>query len=192
MPRPHRLALACVSTLAAAVLSGCATIVTGTPTADPAPRPAVGVGSDPVVWADKVCGAVLAYIQPARTAPVYDGADLPGIRQRLSDYLGATVNGLQQSRDQLAAVGAAPVASGDQTVTTVSAGLEKLQAEVSAAKAKVDTANPDDVEGFKNALGETQESLSKATAPDVLGQLATSPRLNKAAQQAANCQQLPR
>jgi hypothetical protein len=189
VPRPSRLAVAVVLGGLLSV-SGCATVVSGAPTADPAPRPAVGRGADPVAWVDKVCGAVLTYTTPVLAQPNFDGADLAGIKQRLSDYLSASQTGLQQSRDQLGQVGASPVGGGDDTVTRITAGLEKLQADITAAKAKVDAADPNNVPAFQAALGDTQTSLQQVTAPDALGDLRTSPRLDKAAQQAANCTQL--
>ena len=195
MPRPSRRplsrslsrGLATASLGAVLLLSGCATVVQGSPAADPAPQPTEGRGSDPVAWVDKVCGAVLTYTTPVLAQPAFDGADLPAIKQRLSDYLAASQAGLQQSRDQLAEVGAAPVGGGDDTVARVSAGLEKLQTDIGAAKAKVDAADPANVAGFQTALDDTQKSLQEVTAPDTLGDLKTSPRLDKAAQKAANC-----
>ncbi|GAA4704293.1 hypothetical protein GCM10023215_49970 [Pseudonocardia yuanmonensis] len=186
MPRPSRLAVAVVLGGLLSV-SGCATVVAGTPTADPAPRPAAGRGADPVAWVDKVCGAVLTYTTPVLAQPAFDGADLPTIKQRLSDYLGASQAGLQQSRDQLGTVGASPVGGGDDTVARISAGLEKLQNDIGAAKAKVDAADPANVDAFRAALDETNTNLKQLTAPDALGDLKTSPRLDKAAQQAGNC-----
>jgi alpha-D-ribose 1-methylphosphonate 5-triphosphate synthase subunit PhnG len=187
--RPSRLVAA---VLLGGLLSvgGCATAVAGVPQADPAPQPTQGRGADPVAWVDKVCGAVLTFTTPVLAQPNFAGADLPGIKQRLSDYLAAAETGLQQSRDQLGQVGPAPVAGGDDTVTRATAGLEKLQSDISAAKAKVDAANPADVPAFQAALADTQTSLSQVTAPDVLGDLRTSPRLSKAVDTAPACAQL--
>jgi alpha-D-ribose 1-methylphosphonate 5-triphosphate synthase subunit PhnG len=187
--RPSRL-------LAAALLGGllsvggCASAVAGVPQADPAPQPTEGRGADPVAWVDKVCGAVLTFTTPVLAQPNFDGADLAGIKQRLSDYLAAAETGLQQSRDQLGQVGSSPVGGGDATIQRATEGLEKLQTDISTAKAKVDAANPADVPAFQAALGDTQNSLSQVTAPDVLGDLRTSPRLAKAVDAAPACGQL--
>jgi hypothetical protein len=188
--RPLRRALAASALGGVLLLSGCATVVAGAATVDPAPQPTQGRGADPVAWVDKVCGAVLTYTTPVLAQPQFDGADLPGIKQRLSDYLSASQTGLQQSRDQLAQVGASPVGGGDDTVARVTAGLEKLQGDIGGAKAKVDAADPANVAGFQAALDDTQKSLAQVTAPDALGDLKTSPRLDKAAQQAGNCTKL--
>jgi hypothetical protein len=189
VPRPSRVAVAVVLGGLLSV-SGCASAVQGGAQADPAPRPACGRGADPVAWVDKVCGAVLTYTTPVLAQPNFAGADLAGIKQRLADYLAASQTGLQQSRDQLARVGSSPVGGGDETVARITAGLEKLQTDIGAAKTKVDAADPNNVPAFQAALGDTQQSLSQVTAPDALGDLKTSPRLDKAAQQAANCTQL--
>lgn len=189
MQRPSRLVAA---VLLGGLLSvgGCASAVAGVPQADPAPQPTEGRGADPVAWVDKVCGAVLTFTTPVLAQPNFDGADLPGIKQRLSDYLAAAETGLQQSRDQLGQVGSAPVGGGDDTVRRATAGLEKLQSDISAAKAKVDAADPNNVPAFQAALGDTQNSLAQVTAPDVLGDLRTTPRLSKAVDEAPACAQL--
>ncbi|SDG49848.1 hypothetical protein [Pseudonocardia oroxyli] len=189
MQRPSRLVAA---VLLGGLLSvgGCASAVAGVPRADPAPQPTAGRGADPVAWVDKVCGAVLTFTGPVLAQPNFDGADLPGIKQRLSDYLAGAETGLQQSRDQLGQVGSAPVGGGDDIVARATAGLEKLQSDISAAKAKVDASDPNNVPAFQAALGETQTSLAQVTAPDVLGDLRTSPRLAKAVDQAPACGQL--
>ncbi|HEV7470600.1 MAG: hypothetical protein JWP64_3860 [Pseudonocardia sp.] len=189
-PRPSRVAVAAV---VGALLfgGGCSSVVAGVPAADPAPQPTEGPGSDPVAWVDRVCGAVLTYTTPALSAPDFAGRlDLPTIKQRLSDYLGSTVTGLEQSQTQLGAVGRSPVSGGDETVTTISDGLKKLDGDVGAAKAKVDAANPNDIASFQGALSEAEKSLNEVTAPDAIGNLKASPRLDKAAGQAANCQKL--
>jgi len=149
-----------------------------------------GIYKRVVIEGNRVCGAVLTYTTPVLAQPNFDGADLAGIKQRLSDYLAASQTGLQQSRDQLGQIGPSPVGGGDDTVTRITAGLEQLQKDIGAAKEKVDAADPNNVPAFQAALGETQTSLAQVTAPDALGDLRTSPRLDKAAQQATNCTRL--
>ena len=46
--------------------AGCTTTVTGSPVADPAPAPTEGPGSDPVLWVDRVCGALLSFLKFTR------------------------------------------------------------------------------------------------------------------------------
>ncbi len=117
--RPRRLALAAV--LGAVLLgTGCTATVAGTPASDPAPAPTEGPGSDPVLWVDRVCGSLLTFTGPALAQPQFgDTPDLPGIKQKLTDYLNGIVTGLQQSRTQLGEVGRSPVGGGDEAVARI-------------------------------------------------------------------------
>jgi hypothetical protein len=188
--RITRLALAAaLSTLLFA--TGCTAAVSGTPAADPAPAPTAGPGSDPVLWVDRVCGSLLAFTGPALSQPQFgDSPDLPSIKQKLSTYLDGIVGGLQQSRTQLGAVGRSPVGGGDEAVSRIDDVLQKLQSDIGTAKSKVDSANPDDPQAFLATITDAENELGKITAPDALADLSTSPRLQKAAAKAANCQQL--
>jgi hypothetical protein len=183
--------------LAAVVLSalllgtGCTAAVSGTAAADPAPAPTEGPGSDPVLWVDRVCGSLLAYTGPALSQPQFgDAADLPSIKQKLIAYLDGIVDGLDKSRTQLGAVGRSPVGGGDEAKARIDDVLEKLQTDIGAAKTKVDSADPDDPESFLATITDAETELGKITAPDALADLSASPRLQKAAAKAANCQQL--
>jgi hypothetical protein len=171
--------------------TGCTAAVSGTAVADPAPAPTEGPGSDPVLWVDRVCGSLLAFTGPALSQPQFgDAANLPGIKQKLTGYLDGIVGGLQKSREQLGAVGRSPVGGGDEAVARIDDVLEKLQTDIGSAKTKVDSADPDDPEGFLATITDAETELGKITAPDALADLSASPRLQKAAAKAANCQQL--
>jgi hypothetical protein len=189
-PRHRRLALAAV--LSAVLLgTGCTATVSGTPTADPAPAPTEGPGSDPVLWVDRVCGSLLTFTGPALAQPQFgDSPNLPGIKQKLTDYLNGIITGLQQSRSQLGQVGRSPVGGGDEAVTRINDVLTKLETDITAAKAKVDSADPDDPQEFLATITDAETQLGKISAPDALADLSASPRLQKAAAKAANCQQL--
>ena len=188
--RPRRLALAAV--LGAVLLgTGCTATVAGTPASDPAPAPTEGPGSDPVLWVDRVCGSLLTFTGPALAQPQFgDTPDLPGIKQKLTDYLNGIVNGLQQSRTQLGGVGRSPVGGGDEAVARIGDVLTKLETDITAAKAKVDSADPDDPRAFLATITDAENQLGQINAPDALADLSASPRLQKAAAKAANCQQL--
>jgi hypothetical protein len=185
-----RLALAAVlSTLLLG--TGCTATVSGTPAPDPAPAPTDGPGSDPVLWVDRVCGSLLAFTGPALTQPQFgDSPDLPSIKKKLSDYLNGIIGGLQQSRTQLGAVGRSPVGGGDEAVARIDDMLQKLQTDISTAKDKVDSANPNDPQAFLATITDAETQLGQINAPDALADLSASPRLQKAAAKAANCQQL--
>ena len=189
-PRHRRLALAAV--LSAVLLgTGCTATVSGSPTADPAPAPSEGPGSDPVLWVDRVCGSLLTFTGPALAQPQFgDSPNLPGIKQKLTDYLNGIITGLQQSRSQLGQVGRSPVGGGDEAVTRINDVLTKLETDITAAKAKVDSADPDDPQEFLATITDAETQLGKISAPDALADLSASPRLQKAAAKAANCQQL--
>ena len=189
---PGTTRLALIAVLSALLLAtGCTATVAGSPSADPAPAPTEGPGSDPVLWLDRVCGSLLSFTGPALAQPEFgNSADLAGIRQKLSDYLNTIVTGLQQSRTQLGQAGRSPVGGGDEAVSRINEVLVKLESDISAAKTKVDSADPGDPEGFLATITDAETELGKITAPDALADLSASPRLQKAAAKAANCQQL--
>ena len=190
---PQRITRVALAAALSALLlgSGCTAQVSGTPVADPAPAPTEGPGSDPVLWVDRVCGSLLQFTRPALAQPQFgDSPDLPSIKQKLSTYLDGIMAGLQQSRDQLGGVGRAPVGGGDEAVARIDDVLQKLQTDIGSAKQKVDSANPDDPQAFLATITDAENELGKISAPDALSDLSTSPRLQKAAAKAANCQQL--
>jgi hypothetical protein len=188
--RTTRLALAAV--LGVLLLAtGCTATISGTPSADPAPAPTDGPGSDPVLWVDRVCGSLLTFTSAALAQPQFgDSPDLPAIKKKLSDYLTSIVGGLQQSRTQLGQVGRSPVGGGDEAVSRINDVLGQLETTITDAKTKVDTANSNDPEAFLARITDAEKQLGEITAPGALAQLSTSPRLQKAAAKAANCQQL--
>jgi hypothetical protein len=189
----HRLTcLALTAVLSALLLgTGCTATVAGVPVADPAPAPAEGPGSDPVLWVDRVCGSLLPFTGAALAEPEFgESPDLPAIKQKLVDYLNKIVTGLQQSRAQLGQTGRSPVGGGDEAVARIDDVLVQLETDISAARTKVDSADPDNPEAFLATITEAETQLAKITAPDALADLSASPRLQKAAAKAANCQQL--
>src|SRR4051794_5758236 len=189
-PRHRRLALAAV--LSAVLLgTGCTATVSGVPRADPAPAPTEGPGSDPVLWVDRVCGALLKFTGPALAQPQFgDAADLPTIKQKLTTYLDTIVKGLQESRTQLEQAGRSPVDGGDQAVAKINDVLTDLEKDITDAKAKVDSADPDNPQAFLTTITEAETQLGQINTPDALADLSASPRLQRAAAKAANCQQL--
>jgi hypothetical protein len=185
--------IAAVPTAAAvlALLAGCTTAVSGSAAADPAPTPTEGPGSDPVVWADHVCGAVLSFAVPATTPPVVaPAADLPTVQRAVSDYLGAVLTGVQQGRTQLAAVGRSPLQGGAEAVGRAESALEFLEQDFTGAKNAVDSADPKNPDSVKAALTRAQSTFDAITPPNPLSDLSSTPRLQRAAEHAAQCQQL--
>lgn len=187
-PRPARTARVLLPTLLAVLLAGgCASSVAGTPAADPAPRPTAGVGADPVAWGDKVCGATLAYYQPLNTPPNYDGADLAGIKTRLSDYLGKVAAGIDTGKKQLTAAGESPVSGGDAWATAVRDMLDRSGTTIAQAKKDVDAIDPNDVQGFKGKLDGAQQKLRTISGAQGLDKIGPTPRLDKAFATAPKC-----
>lgn len=190
-PRPARAARVLLPILAAASLAaGCATTVAGTASPDPAPRPTAGVGADPVAWGDKVCGALLSYYRPLVAKPDYAGADLAGIKGRLSGYLGAVATGIDDGQKQLQAAGASPVSGGDPFAKSIGDLLNRTGTTVDQAKTEVDAADPNDVPGFEGRLRSAEDKLRTIGAAQGLDQLGATPRLDKAVAAAPKCGEL--
>lgn len=189
--RPARAARVLLPALLATLLAGgCAQTVAGTPAPDPAPRPTEGVGADPVAWGDKVCGALLSYYQPLSARPDYNGADLPGIKTRLSEYLANVKGGIDAGKKQLADAGEAPVSGGDEFKTSINDLLNRTGTTIDQAKAEVDQADPNDVPGFQGRLTSAEEKLRTIGAAEGLDKLGATPRLDKAVATAPKCGEL--
>lgn len=189
MLRTARPALLAVAT--ALAIGGCTSAVSGTPSADPAPPPTAGIGSDPVAFADRMCGAVLTVATPVHAAPDFRGMSQPRTLHRsLSDYLGTLVTAAQQSRAQLAEVGPAPVSGGDAVVRRTDTDLGSLEQALTSLKATIDSADPDDPAALVNAIGEAEELINKVGGPNVLADLASLPLVDRAVTRAAACQKL--
>src|SRR4029078_10106176 len=90
-----------------------------------------------------VCGSLLTFTGPALAQPQFgDTPDLPGIKQKLTDYLNGIVTRLQQSRTQLGQVGRSPVGGGDEAVARINDVMVKLETDITAANAKSDSGDP--------------------------------------------------
>ena len=177
--------------LAVAVLAGCTTTLPGSAAADPAPTPTEGPGSDPVAWADRLCGAVMSFAVPATTPPALaPSADLPTVQRTVSDYLGTVLHGVQQGRDQLTAIGRSPVQGGNEAVGRAQSALEFLEQDFTGAKNTVDAADPGNPESVMAALTQAQSTFDAITPPNPLADLSATPRLQRAAERATQCQQL--
>jgi hypothetical protein len=193
MTRSSRRGSALIGALVAAVLltAGCTTTVGGAPVEDQAPVPAEGPGSDPVEWADRVCTAVLSFAVPATSAPDFAATgDLPALQRTISAYLGGVVTGAQQGRAQLAAIGSAPEPAGDEAVGRAERAMGALADDVGGAKAAVDAADTNDRVAFMATLAEAETRLAAVEAPNPLGALSAAPRLQRAAERAAQCRRL--
>lgn len=193
MTRSSRRGSVLAGMLATAVLltGGCTTTVGGTPAADPGPAPAEGPGSDPVAWADRVCEAVLSFAVPATSAPDFAAtSDLPAVQRAFSAYLGDIVTGAQQGRAQLAEIGRAPEPAGDAAVDRAEGAMGAVEEDFRGVKAAVDSADANDADAFMATLTQAESTLSAIEPPNPLGDLSAAPRLQRAAERAAQCRQL--
>lgn len=189
--RPARAARVLLPLLAAAsIVTGCTTTVAGTASPDPAPRPTEGVGADPVAWGDKVCGGLLSYYRPLVAKPSYDGADLPGIKGRLSGYLGAVAGGIDNGQRQLQTAGASPVSGGDAFAKSIGDLLTRTGSTVDQAKAEVDAADPNNPPDLERRLRSAEDKLRTIGSAQGLDKLGSTPRLDKAVAAAPRCGEL--
>jgi hypothetical protein len=188
---PRGSALIGVLFTAVLLTAGCTTTVEGTPAADTGPLPSEGPGSDPVAWADRVCGAVLSVAEPATSAPDFTAtSDLPAVQRAVSTYLGTVVTGARQGQEQLAEVGRAPEPAGDEAVGRAQAAMRTLEEDFGGVKAEVDDTDVNDPDAFVATLTRVESRLAAVDPPNPLGELAAAPRLQRAAERAAQCQRL--
>jgi hypothetical protein len=196
MSRSNHLAQlipAIVSAVTALLIAGCSTTIAGNPSADPAPAPSEGPGSDPVSWTDRLCGAVVAFATPAAAKPDYNSAgDLPAVKRTFTDYLAAVVAGVQKGRAQLGSIGRSPVPGGDEIVGKVQSSLTFLEQDFAGARAAMDATDANNAETFVAALTHAEATVNGIKSPNVLGDAAAVPRLKKAAESAPQCQALSR
>jgi hypothetical protein len=193
MTRSFRRGSALIGVLAAAALltAGCTTTVGGTPAANSAPVPSEGPGSDPVAWSDQVCEAVLRFAVPATSAPDFSrSTDLSAVQRAVSSYLDAVISGAQQGGAQLAEVGRAPEPGGDDAARRAQDALKALEEDFGGFKTAVDGMSPDDPAAFMAALAQVESKVSAVAPPNLLGDLATAPRLYRAAERSPQCQRL--
>ncbi len=192
MTRSCRRGSALIGVLIAVLLvAGCTATVDGTPTAEAAPAPAEGPGSDPVAWADRVCEAVLSFAVPATSAPDFaTTSDLPAVQRMVSAYLRTVVTGAQQGRARLAEVGRAPEPAGDDAVGRAQSAMEALEKDFGGVKATVDDADANDPDAFMATLTRIESRLSAVDPPNLLGDLTVAPRLLRAAERADQCRRL--
>ncbi len=188
MPRMTRPALTIAALL---VIAGCTTATPGNPATDAVSAPTDSPDSDAVAWVDSMCEAVLTFARTATAPPDFAATqDLPAVQRLLSDHLGSLVTSAQQSRTQLDAIGQPPVPGGDEAVDRTRGTLQNLEQDVAAAKATVDTADPDDPEAFLAVVDQVESTIAEITTPDPLAALRTTPQLRNAAELATQCRQL--
>jgi histidinol-phosphate/aromatic aminotransferase/cobyric acid decarboxylase-like protein len=68
--------------------------------------------------------------------------------------------------------------------------MEALERDVSGAKAAVEAADVNNPAALMTTLTQVESTLAGMNPPNPLGELTTAPRLQRAAERAARCQQL--
>ncbi len=178
----------------AVVLAGCSTTVTGSPAPTGAGTDSGGTAAsttDPVAWADKVCGSLLPLQHTLSTAPQVEQSDPTATVKALSDFLGRSEAAIDQAASALDAAGASPVPGGDDVVTKIKATLATVRTSFDQAKTAIDKIDPSDpttlITALPQAVAPLQE-LSKLKDPST--DLKSSPEFDAAAAKAPNCQAL--
>ena len=183
--------------VAASLLTGCATTVTGNAAPVGASAPlatgsAPAATADPVAWVDRVCGSLLPFIKIGATPPAINSSDPKAAIKGLSGYLGKAVSALDEALAGLKQAGPSPVKGGDEGVTALTGALTTFRKSFQDAKTKLDAVDPNDLGQLATALPAALEPLqSLSDLPDPTADLKGSPELDAAAKKAPNCKALP-
>jgi hypothetical protein len=193
MHRSIRTALIATGTAAAMLVAGCSTTVAGSASPDggAAAAPSAQATGDPVAWINGVCGSLLGFVRTVSSPPAIDSSSPQKAVTGLSAYLGTAVTAIDRSTTEIKAAGPSPVEGGDKAVATITDALGKARTSFQAAKTKIDAVDPSDLSQVATALPEALSPLQDlSTLTNTSGDLQSTPELDKAAQQAANCQAL--
>ncbi len=192
MHRSIRTALIAASTVTAMLVAGCSTTVTGSPAPAGASSAAPGAQAtgDPVTWINGVCGSLLGFVRTVSAPPAIDSSSPEKAVKGLSTYLGSAVTAIDKATTDIKAAGPSPVGGGDQAVTTITDALGKFRTSFQSAKTKIDAVNPSDLSQVATALPEALAPLQDLSKLPSTTDLKSTPELDKAAQQAPNCQAL--
>lgn len=194
MQRSIRTALIATSTATAMLVAGCSTTVTGTaaPAGASSAAPSAGgqATGDPVTWINGVCGSLLGFVRTVSAPPAIDSSSPVKAVKGLSTYLGTAVTAIDKATTEIKGAGPSPVDGGDQAVTTITGALGQFRTSFQAAKTKIDAVNPSDLSQVATALPEALAPLQDLSKLPNTTDLKSTPELDKAAQQAPNCQAL--
>jgi hypothetical protein len=202
--RSARGLLFATATVLAVALTGCSAALTGTPAptgggaaaategaaAATTAVPAGGLGtSDPVVWADKLCGTLVPTVKALSAEPPVNRNDPGALLQALSSYYDSVVSSFDQSLSGIEALGPSPIPNTDPIVSTLRETLTKLRTSFVAAKNAVDKVDPNNPADLVSAVPEALAPLaSLESMGDPTAGLKTNPELAAAAAKAPNCQ----
>ncbi|MBN9102258.1 MAG: hypothetical protein J0I49_29795 [Pseudonocardia sp.] len=193
MHRSIRTALIAAGAATAMLVTGCSTTVTGSPAAVGASSaaPSAPATGDPVAWINGVCGSLLGFVRTVSAPPAIDSSSPQKAVTGLSTYLGTAVTAIDKATTDIKGAGPSPVEGGDKAVTTITDALGKARTSFQSAKTKIDAVNTSDLSQVATALPEALAPLQDlSTLTNTSTDLQSTPELDKAAQQAPNCQAL--
>ena len=191
MHRSIRTALIAAGTVTVMLVAGCSTTVSGTAApAGAASSAGAAATGDPVTWINGVCGSLLGFVKTVSSPPAIDSSSPEKAVKGLSTYLGSAVTAIDKATTDIKAAGPSPVAGGDQAITTITDTLGKFRTSFQSAKTKIDAVNPSDLSQVATALPEALTPLQDLSNLPNTTDFNSTPELDKAAQQAPNCQAL--
>lgn len=190
--------LAVVVAAAGLAVAGCASNA-NTPQAPPASPPSAATNptspgtAQPatVHWAASACQALNPVFGQLGPPPQPDMNNLAATRQAYINYLTNARNAAQQAIDRLSAVGAPPVANGQQIVDQTRNQLTQLRTDLGDALAQLNRADPHDAGAIGLAAGAVGNMMGAlGNRVQVLATLDTDSQLRAAINQAAECHNL--
>jgi hypothetical protein len=192
MARSIASALLLPAAAALVLATGCTTTVPGTASADGAAPPQDG--GDAVAWVDEVCGSLLPFVRAASSPPEPQQArDPASLVRSISDYLSEAEDAAGAAISGMDAAGPAPVASGDEVVERLSGTLETFRTSFRDVRTPIARVDVNDRQALLAEVPAAVAELEQlATMPNPMADLQASPELDRAAQEAASCQQIAR
>lgn len=195
MRRTVRPALFAATLVTGVLVAGCSTTVTGTAapagaagSAAPSAGRTAPAGGDGVTWINTVCGSVLGFAKSVTTPPALDSSSPAKTVKGLSTYLGGAVTALDNATSQIKAAGPSPIEGGDQAATAITGALATVRTSFQDAKTQIDAVDPNDTSAVAAVLPKALAPLQKlGDLPDA-STLKSTPELDRAAEQAPNCQ----
>jgi hypothetical protein len=186
--------LLAVIAAATVALTGCSATVTGAPAptgGSSALAPNAPTTTDPVAWTDRVCGALLPFVEASTNEPQFDQSNPGAMLKALSDYLGKTVSAIDHALAGLDAAGPAPVADGDAFAAKLKDALNIVRSSFEKSKTAIDKVDPNNITELATALPDVLAPLRDLSQlQDPTTGLKANPELKAAAAKAPNCQKL--
>lgn len=194
-----RRALVAVALTAGVLTAACTSTVTGTAApaggggSSPTVAPPAASEGDPVAWMDQVCGALAPLATTLGEPPAVSTSDLEALAGGLNQFFGDGVEALDTSLAGLSAAGSSPIDGGDELVSGLTDTLTTVRTSFADAKTQLDGIDSSDPSELVSVLPSVLGSLDAlSTLPDPADSFRSNPELERAAEQAPNCQSLPR